>query len=457
MAAIDYALDCDRSNALETLACLCGYFNIAGRNNEPTRRFVELSASDKEPDPVAWARAVSALGLEALWTGATDVAALERARVIAADHGDQWGELLTRRDLALPPSFAGDLGPVSDVMADAARAGMEDIEMFARLQIGSMHNILGHPTATLAALDAVPARMHRLNWDAFASVAQAHCAGALATLGRPADALALVGAIDARTIAVDLLMAETYRIAGLLMADSQLLNQARAALPTSDWIVARIIDANLSYTEALLAGDLVRAARLLEDSLHLAFTPAMRLTADELLAPCLIATGDLDEAHTVCTRLELAAESLHSVHVAAAAAFARAGLAFAVDEPDTFDKAVDAFRAAETSQSQAHLIDAAELVAVALLNAGRAGDAARVDAATRRARTQYSYRWQWRYVEDLRRMAVGSIAQSDRDDLGGAFGDSDAVSLDEAIATVLTSPAGHGQRPASGRQSPRDA
>jgi predicted ATPase/class 3 adenylate cyclase len=437
-AALDHALDHDRPVGLETLASLCGYFNVAGRNNEATRRFVELSATaPSESMRLEWARAVSALALEALWTGVTETDALERARAIAADAGDQWAELLARSGLAVPPSFGGDLEPVLAVVADASRAGQADIELLGRLQLASMYNIFGQPTATLAVLDGVPARMRDLGWDAFSAVAESHCAVALASLGRPAEALALIGAVEPRTHTVDVLVAETYRMAGLLMADARLLDQARAALPKTDWIVARVIEGNLAYTEALVAGDASGAVLLLRDARQLTFAPATQITVDELLAPCLVATRDLEEARTVCARLDLLAESVHSGRAAAASALAQATIALATDDPHAFEKTVAAFGAAQASESQAQLIDAAELLVVVLAHQGRVIDAARVNVRCERARTRYGYRWRWPHVAALRATAEGAIDGLQRAQLERVDTEADAVGLVDAAARAL--------------------
>ena len=437
-AALDHALEHDRPAGLETVASLCGYFNVAGRNNEATRRFVELSATaPSESTRLEWARAVSAVALEALWTGVTDTDALERARAIAADAGDQWAELLARSGLAVPPSFGGNLEPVLAVVADASRAGRADIELLGRLQLASMYNIFGQPTATLAVLDGVPSRMQDLGWEAFMSVAESHCAVALASLGRPYEALVLIGAVEPRTHTVDVLVAETYRAAALLMADSRLLGQARAVLPKSDWIVARIAERNLACTEALVAGEASRAARLLRDARQLIFTPAMQLTVDELLAPCLVATRDLDEARAVCARLDDLAESVHSTRAAAASALAQATIALATQEPQAFDKAVAAFGAAQASESQAHLIDAAELLAVVLAHEGRVIDAARVNVLCERARTRYGYRWRWPHVAALRTTAEAAIDGLPRAELERADTDAGAAGLVDAAARAL--------------------
>ena len=431
-AAIDHALAHDRAMGLETLACLSGYFNLSGRSNEAARRFVELSTSEDEVDPLAWARAVSVLGLEALWAGVTDIRGIERAVAIAADRGDQWTELFARYDLAVTGSFAGDLEPVKDVLVEASGAGFDDIEMYSRLQLASMYNMFGHPSRTLAVLDGVPARMRDLEWDAFVPAVQGHCAVAVANLGRSPDALALVGAIEPRTNLVGVLLTETYRISGLLMADPQLLALARAAAPDSDWIWARIMKANVAVTEAILRGDFSDGTRLIGDLAPLLFTPAMLVTADELLAPCFIAVGDLDRARSVAERLEGHAEALGSEHAAAAAALARAAIALVAGEDDVLDKAIDAVRAAKASESRVHLIDAAELLVVALSKDARLTEAARLDGICQQARVECCYRWRWPYVESLRTAAPAVSGPTDRLDVRVT-----ALTLDEATAVVL--------------------
>jgi hypothetical protein len=299
-----------------------------------------------------------------------------------------------------------------------------------------MQNTLGNPKAAVDALDGVVARMRALNWTAFVSVAQAHRALALSNLGRPADALGMAGAVEARTSTVDVLLAAVYTTAGLLMVDRQLLNQARASLPRSEWVIARITEAQLSVADALVAGELSSALELLSDASQLAFMPALQVAIDAQLAPCLIATDHLEGARTVCLRLEEAAELLPSDNSRAAAAINRAALALAEGRPIATNTVTEAIRAAQASNSEVHQVDAAELLVVALARAGHADDADRVRVAIHEARVRCSYRWQWPYIANL-------MTQTDRLRTGAETADSGNATVSDnplvdATAMALT-------------------
>ena len=219
------------------------------------------------------------------------------------------------------------------------------------------------------------------------------------------------------------------------MADRQLVEQAGAAVPASDWILARITELAVASTRAVLADDFLGAAQLLQEGAQLAFTPASQSTVDAELASCLLAAGDVDGARLACTRLELAADLLHSDHAAAAAALTRAGLAIAARSLDRLAVAAHAVEVAETTQSQVHLIDAAELVALALIDDGRNDRAAPLFAAVQHARAECCYRWRWPAVREmtaaLRGIGVGA-ATSERRAIGH-----EVRSLREAVAIAL--------------------
>jgi hypothetical protein len=112
-------------------------------------------------------------------------------------------------------------------------------------------------------------------------------------------------------------------------------------------------------------------------------------------------------------------------------------VAFAVGEANAVEKTIYALRVARASQSRAHLIDAAELLFVALVHEGRLGDAARVSAVGQRSRDAYSYRWRWPHIENLTTNGIEAFSRRPAESLVSDTTDIELATLDVFATTAL--------------------
>jgi hypothetical protein len=165
------------------------------------------------------------------------------------------------------------------------------------------------------------------------------------------------------------------------------------------------------------------------DLLH--HKPPARAPLHGLLAPCLTATGDLAAALSTCERLDLAGVTFDSRSAITTAALCRAAVAATSGATSAGSLAIDAVRAAREGDNALHVIDALELLTIALAHAGRASEAARIDAVTQKSRTELAYRRRWPHVERMRREAVATIS--------GALGEWDLERLGEGAGTLSLS------------------